>query len=504
MNMISKNKLLGGLGLLLLAGCILPGPWDYTPEDKSSFRGIYASAYAVADHPAENVCFERLLSLDEGHTDAFPFYDSASIGISGVFSTGGQSLILQPLYNTPNCFASSGPSRFVRDQTYTLTARFVWDSSGTKVTSVLRAQAHVPKSFRIADTAVAPRVALTGVDPSQAMDTNSIPYQDDVIYYHRKDSVFYIGGNSKLNNLSHYFHSLRSDDVSGVLVVQRYDTAAGGRPVTTFDNLFGIKPDTGRFYYPGDHRRLILDPSTISKSGYNLLDSIGIVNAWYWAGINRLYFYGVEKTYTDYVFTNVEEAGGGSVDQNPKIQPLTNISGGHGFFAGMVADSFDVFIKTDPFTTVYSYPAARAWECRDKGWFGSRDCAGWYREFCRDNKWVRPDCQLDAIYTCADSAGRASVPPSVCDSANAYKARDSLVAIEALFRYCIDKNYPAGCEGVRQECDTGKLGNGCHLILWKSCELNYWKPAACVEGRKSYCRDYGATQIELCRTVNGN
>ena len=233
------------------------------------------------------------------------------------------------------------------------------------------------------------------------------------------------------------------------------------------------------------------------------------MNAWFWSGLNRLYFYGVEKAYTDYNFTNVSEAGGGPVDQNPKIQALTNVSGGRGFFAGMIVDSFDVFIKTDSLTQVYSYPATRAWTCRKQGWFNSRDCAGWYDDFCTSNEWKREDCRLDAIYTwgpvCNDPVLRISAPVGMCDSVTAYQTRDTLLSVEALARYCIDHNYPAtfpGCTEMRQECEQGKSGNGCQLILWKNCELKYWKPAPCIEGRKSYCRENGDVQKELCRGVN--
>ncbi|HAO98701.1 MAG TPA: hypothetical protein DCQ83_01515 [Fibrobacteres bacterium] len=493
--------------LAILAGCILPGPWDYTPKNEPVFRGIWMSAYAVADRPVQNVCFERFLNLDEGHTDAFAFYDSASVGIEGTFSTGGTTLILQPLYNTPNCFSGNPGVRFVRGSVYTLTARIVWDSAGKEVTTILRSTARIPQSFRVSDTARAPKIAQIGVAYVKNLDTNVEHLKNDLFTYHKNDSVFYIGGTSSMNNLSHFFGSVRSEDVNGVLITQRYDTLAG-RPATSFDSILGIKPDTSQFYYPGDHRRLILYPKTISQNGYQSLDSMGVVNAWYWSGRNRLYFYGVEKAYTDYAFSNINEPGGGPVDENPKIQTLTNVTGGRGFFAGMIVDSFDVFVKTDPLTQVYPYAATRAYTCRDNGWFESRDCAGWYHEFCSDNGWKREDCQLDAIYTwgpvCDNPSTRSSAPPGLCDSVKSYQ-KDTLLGVEALTRYCIDHNYPAdfpGCTDIKQECEQGKPGNGCQLILWKSCELNYWKPAPCVEGRKSYCRENGDVQKELCRGVN--
>ncbi len=536
------------LAALFLLGC-LPGPWDYTPGDKPVFRGIHLWSYAVADRPAENICMERLLDLKEARTDAFPFYDTADLAIEGPFSSGGQTLKLKPLVNTPNCFYGDTSVHFVRGMTYHFLGRIVWDSAGSRVVTQIKADAHIPKSFVIADTAVMPAIGINGLAftgsnifsqenfaklPPNTRAQLTLEYGDTLAklssdtvalnayfakngkaifarlqvlvqaehaFYQRGDSVYYIGGGSDLNNLSHYFHSIRSSDVAGVLINQRYDTLAM-RPITSFDSIlirFGQKLDSGKFYYPGDLRRLIYYPSTRSASGYNVLDSMGIVNAWFWTGKNQFYFYGVEKTYSDFLSTTVEDAA-----DNPKVRPFTNVQGGRGYFAGMVVDSFHVILKLDSTTKAYPYDVARSYACRDQGWFASRDCSSYYREFCRKHGWKREDCQLDAIYTCTDSLGRRDAPQGLCDSADQYKVNQPALALESIRRYCIDHNYPtevAECSTVKKECETGSLKNDCQRVLWKSCELAYWKPAACVEGRKSFCQEYRTTHIVLCRNV---
>jgi hypothetical protein len=230
---------------------------------------------------------------------------------------------------------------------------------------------------------------------------------------------------------------------------------------------------------------------------------MGVVNAWFFTGRNRLYCYGVEKAYADYQFSNVQSPGGGDVSDNPKIEALSNVTGGRGFFAGMVLDSFDILIKADSATLVYSYPAARAYTCRENGWFETRDCAGWYREFCRDNGWVREDCRLDAVYAVLDSTD-SLLPADIRDSVRLAWSQDSALNVEAERRFCIDRNYPEAvpaCAPVRAECVDGALGNPCQRVLWKSCELAYWKPAACAEGRRSYCRDRSDVHTVLCRGV---
>lgn len=526
--------------------------------ESPSFRGIYTFAYAVADKPIENVCFERLHNLTEGRTDAFPFYQSQSVTIAGTFSTGGQTLVLQPKFLTPKCFYGPVNALFLRGEAYTLTAQFTWDSAGKPVTTTLQATARIPQAFSISDTAVAPSLAITGLNlaalfqdpvsafqklppgPQQilmteygdsiaAFGSDSIGLsaylkrkgaammarviqllQSDQTAYREGDTLFYIGGGAQLNLLSHFFHSVRSSDVTGALITHRYDTTES-KPVTAFDSIavrLGFALDTGDFYYPGNIHRLGLFPSTISDNGYNILDSIGVVNGWFWTGLNRLYFYGVEKTYTDYTYTNVAFPGAGPVDQNPKTKALTNVTGGRGFFAGMVLDSFDLHIQLDSVTQAFSYPVTRAFVCGvEDGWFGSRDCAGWYREYCRTDNWRHPDCRLDAGYINLDSAERLTAPQWLLDSALAWKSSDTANARETVRRYCIDKDYPVSvpeCAPVKIECETGVNGNACQLILWKTCEIDYWKPAACAEGRRSYCKKYASIQPDLCRGVVPN
>jgi hypothetical protein len=534
-----------GIGMMLmLAGCILQGPWDFTPQNQTIFQGIWASGYAVAGNPANNVCFERLIPLSQGSTDAFPFYDSAQVRIDGTFSTGVGPLLLHPLYDTPDCFSGDSTVHFLTGQVYALTARFVWDSSGSEVSSILTATATVPNSFGITDSAGAPALAKTGLsqatlfDPNIYMKLPPIPraqiltlygdtlnalasdtaarnaylsshgsslaaqaallLQKDLISYGRGDTVFYIGGSGQFNNLSHFYHSVRSSDVAGVLVTQRIDTL-GEKPTTSLTGILGLKPDSSKFYRPGDIHTLSFYQSALHPNGSNVLDSIGVVNASFWIGLNRLYFYGVEKVYSDYILTN-----GGQAAANPKIVPTSNVTGGKGFFAGMVLDSFDVNVKLDSTTQAYSEPAVRAVACRDQGWFSSRDCAGYYHQFCSETDWASTDCHLDAIYTCLDPTQSTTAPAGLCDSASTYAASDSALNLEATRRYCIDHDYPAnvaGCASVQNECVTGSLANGCQLILWQSCDLDYWKPAACVEGRQSYCREYDATEQELCHDV---
>lgn len=532
-----------GAALALLAAGCLPGPWDYTPQGTPAFRGITVTGYAVSGKPVEQLCFERLLALTEASSEAFAFYDSADVGITGTFSNGGQTLVLTPDANIPNCFRGPANARFVRGQDYALDARFVWDSAGTRTVSNLSAVASIPDSFAIADTAYMPSLALRGAtfdnitDPAVFMQLPPGPrglfvakygdtlaalngdsaglaawmaangarmhadlrtwLQGDMSPYTRGDTVFYLNAQSGFGNLSHFFKANRGPDVKGILITQQYDTT-GAKPVTPFDSLLGIAPDSSNFYLPGNRIRLIYYNGFSTAPDRHVFDSLGIVNVWFWSGLNRFYFYGMEDAYARYL-TGLEESGG-----NPKIRIPTNVTGGRGFFAGLALDSFDVNVRLDNATQSFPYAATRAYTCRDRGWFDSRDCIGYLPEYCAGNGWSTPDCRIDAMYRLLDPVDSLSLPPAVRDSARAWGTADALLRNEAAQRYCIDHDYPAGvpeCAPVRSECEDGPDGNACQRILWKRCELAYWKLPACTEGLRSFCRLNRDVHRTTCRDV---
>jgi hypothetical protein len=528
------------LGALLVGAC-LPGPWSYYPSHDPVFRGISVSGYAVADRPVEHFCFEKVLTLEEAASDAFPFYDSAAVGITGTFSNGGQTLVLTPDINTPNCFKGSAAARFVRSESYALNARFVWDSAGVPTVTVLTATAQIPTNFQIADTAYAPGLTSTGVAMDNITDPdvfNNLPpdaraffverYGDTLTAldgdsaglaawkaanevamkqnltlfllsndrtYRRGDSVYYLNATNNFSNLSHFFKARRDNLVKGILISHRYDTTAS-RPESSFDSLFGISPDSAAFYTPGDHRRLIFYGDYRNPDGRHVFDSMGVVNVWYWSGINRLYFYGTEKIYSDFQVALAEQSG------NSKIGLPTNITGGRGFFAGMIVDSFDLHLKLDSETQSFPYALTRAAACRDKGWHKTRDCIGYYPQYCQLNNWEPDDCMLDAIYRGMDPVDSLTLTPTQRTQARAWAGFDPALKREAERRYCTDKNYPTdvpACAAVKAECENSQSGNGCQILLWTRCQLAYWRLPACTEGKESYCRARSDVALVMCR-----
>jgi hypothetical protein len=527
---------------MILGGC-LPGPWEYKPSGAPVFRGITVSAYAVADRPVTDVCFERQLSLDEASTDAKAFYDSALVTITGLFSNGAQTLQLQARDVPPNCFTGPAGTRFVRGNSYTLSARFVWDSAGTPAVSLLNSTARIPLDFAVKDTAASVALVQTGValpgitDPAvfnalpaktrllflnkygdtlTAMHGNPAAlaawlsvhgpafYQEvmlwlatDAASFKRGDSVYYLAAKFNFAEMSHYYSSRRSPDVKGVLITRRYDTTES-RPESSFDSIGGFVPTLPQFYQAGNMNRLISYSDFVNSGGRSIFDSMGVVNVWFWTGKNRLYFYGAEAIYADYQDAILE------AQENSKIRLPSNVTGGKGFFAGMIVDSFDIYLKLDGQTQAFPYRQTRVAACQEKGWYDNRDCLGYYREFCRDTLWSVKTCKRDAGYTFLDPLESLALPDSVHDSAASWMANDTAFSREVTARYCIDNNYPSGvpaCAPMKTLCETGSPGNRCQQILWTRCEIAYWKMPACTEGIKSYCREKRKVAKTLCRDV---
>src|SRR5688500_11258494 len=97
-------KGLAALAAALLGACI-QGPWDYYPENPPPFRGIWLSGYAMAGKPFTQVCMEKFLDIAEERTDAFAFYDSAEVSVTGRFGDSTGTVALARRADEVNCFA---------------------------------------------------------------------------------------------------------------------------------------------------------------------------------------------------------------------------------------------------------------------------------------------------------------------------------------------------------------------------------------------------------------
>ena len=72
------------LSSVLLVACDFHGPWEYYPEEREVYTGIYTYGYVLAGGET-NVCFSKVYELDEASSQDFAFYDSAYVTVSGLF-----------------------------------------------------------------------------------------------------------------------------------------------------------------------------------------------------------------------------------------------------------------------------------------------------------------------------------------------------------------------------------------------------------------------------------
>ncbi len=548
MNTSSKRfpSFRGGAALLglILAACI-QGPWDYYPDDSPPFRGAFVSGYVLAGKPLEHICFERVLDIAEERTQAFAWYDSASVTVSGPFSGTSRTVTLTAMPDMPNCFLGDTGLRAERGSEYALTADFKWDSAGHTVVSHVVGRAQVPHEFSIHRTAAAPTFAKTGGIPNNIFDlaflTTLPPNVRDTLLaeygdtlgkirndsvalrkyilangakmqnrlkqlmegeyfeYHEGDTLYYLNG--VLNTLSHYFSADRTPDVQAVLISQRFERTSS-RPETRFDSPLGFKPDSGEYYFPGEIRRLLIYPEAKSNKGWSLLDSMGVVNTWFHTQRNRLYFYGMERAYYQYNATATQvQGGGGPEDGDPRIKVKYNVVGGEGFFVGGIPDSFDIYIRTDSLTKSYPLPAAHAFRCRKEGWFDDKDCREYYPVYCREKNWSPADCLPQAYQVCTapDSADSAAV--AMCDTLSAPSLKNAETAKRMATQFCVEKGFPAlaACDEARADCLNTPGRNSCKDALWDYCLDRLWKPDQCGAGLASYCHDKPRLSETLCR-----
>jgi hypothetical protein len=324
--------------------------------------------------------------------------------------------------------------------------------------------------------------------------------QADQYVYNQGDTLFYLNGD--LNTLSHYYSSDRSPDVGAVLITQQFDPE-GSRPETAFDSPLGLEPDSEDYYFPGDHRRLLIYSDAKNDRGWSILDSMGVVNVWFHTRRNRLFFYGMENAYYDYLSTVMNEGGGGEAD--PRIVPKFNVTGARGIFVGGVPDTFDVFIETDNLTKSYPLPLVRGYTCREEGWLSSGpDCRSYYREWCGKQKWATGDCRVDAVMASleADFDSNAPLKDSVQAIADSV-GRDTVVYRVALNEFCVNNDFQAEvCAAPKTACLGTSGKNACKEALWNFCRDNSWRPAQCGPGLASYCHDKPRLSEVLCRQAD--
>ena len=155
MNTISR--LLCAFAVALQVACDFHGPWEYYPEERDVYTGIYTYGY-ILDGGESRICFSKVYELDETSAEGFAFYDSAYVTVSGKFRDGnGNEIdtvveIGAEMPENPNCFSrpqAKGEYRGIVGETYTMEAFFKWDSAGQTVKSTYSAKATIPPPVKV-------------------------------------------------------------------------------------------------------------------------------------------------------------------------------------------------------------------------------------------------------------------------------------------------------------------------------------------------------------------
>lgn len=509
-----KKYLILLLSFLGLISCI-QGPWSYsTDSDPEIFVGVTSYAYVIADRPLSDVCFERMLSLNEVVSNNRAFYKTASVTVQGEFEGVESTVVLSPKSGEPNCFVGDETMLASRGKSYKLAAEFTWDSLGVEVTSRLNSTANVPTKFTLIDSVRVTPEAITpsGVNfdnpiavienlplaaqlelfeewggrlPTDQSDTVAFIafYQENgadlsesisVImgkeeyqsYYKKGDQVYYLGG--ELNTVSHTFSSQFSEDVGGVLITHTFQDSAK-MPYNRFDEIalrFKGELDPRNVYFEGGIRRLISYEKLDLPNGKSIFENLGVTNTWFFEGTNKLYFYGVEPAYIKFLNTYVLSG------DDPKVIPQFNIEGGEGYFIGAVLDSFDMEVKLLPGHRYFSYFEARADRCFERDWKLS-DCREFIGDYCKGVGYDEINFERDSISLLQGDknyfggfCNRIAVEKDL-DSNLALgstfkdysKSKDNLVVAGGTWRHCIKNDFKGDlCTKSLEQCSIYRPG----------------------------------------------
>jgi len=321
------------------------GPWSYYPENPENYKGIWITAYIVSGRSVTNVYLEKMHNLDEVYMRGFAFYESASVEIKGTFNGRDTSIFLKP--DTAN-FAHN-PNTFVGDENliaeaganYDMYVSVTWDSAGKKVTSNFSAKTHIPKKFKI----------------KRAYDLLGEQFKE-------KDTILYLPPPMDMGS-NYFIPDYSNEDIGGAIVSMVYEDTSGiywgENSIDKIAEQFNPGGDTARHAHFGIKRTLYTATNMQVANMNKDIDSIPVIGLMLPAiGNIKLLFYATTREYIDYRTSFLR----GSDDS--RIEPIYNIEGGAGIFAGMLVDTFEVNLKTMPDVKTFSYTEAQTSYCMRK------------------------------------------------------------------------------------------------------------------------------------------
>ena len=477
----------------LFCACDFHGPWEYYPEEREVYTGIYTYGYVPAN-TNPRICFSKVYELDEASAENFAFYDSARVSITGRFAlvgTAGEevdsTIVLRPEWEKPNCFSASWIGGIV-GESYKMQAYFEWDSAGHNVKTAYSAETTIPEPVKIKGL--------------------NVPQQDgsyEWMEYH-KYATMKIKFLEFPMDMEFIKCALEFDNsIGGVLSVLEYGMHNQEAVNTTINKMLeGLTESDDSTGYRGITMHDPLEKmSTLGFSenswiaGFNSLDTLYLSNMMLPIGEVYVYLYATDRAYVDYI-NKVK----GSVSDS-RVIPESNIENGMGVFFGMSQTSIRLDVAGEGVDMDYV-----AWqECDYKG---NGDNESWETRACRlyqdiacsamepedierygglveANAHVYETFRDAKILVWSKTCYASNVKSAMMLDTTKWSiflpdtidAEDKLEAYaDGLKRYCVASNFKsnsiADCKELEELCLENTEKNYCKDYLWEWCADRNW------------------------------
>ena len=483
------------LSSMILAACDFHGPWEYYPEEREVYTGIYTYGYVMENRKAE-ICFSKVYELDESSAENFAFYDSAYVTLQGMFGRSfGDNVDTTIVLHGTNCFSHSGFTG-IAGETYKLDAFFVWDSAGNKAKSRYKAEATIPNAVNIKGLNAPQKDGSYKWMPNKAYETKGTwggyaSFTVDFLEYPMDMEFFKC--------------ALDFDNtVGGVLSVLEYDMKTGESVKTTINKMLKGMAEADSTGYRGVSMH---DPLESKQNfgfaenrwiaGFNNLATLYLMNMMLPLGEVYVNLYATDRAYEDYV-RKVKASVSDS-----RVVPKSNIENGMGVFSGMAVSSIKINVLGEGVSMSHiafhncDYEGGadkESWETRGCRLYQDIACAGMSGERVDEyNNLMEANADAalmyrDSVYnrdvkTCYASNVKAAMTLDTTKWSlflpDSMKENDKSEAYtEGLKRYCVASNFKsnhiADCSSLEKECLEGAEKNDCKEYLWEWCADRGW------------------------------
>ena len=503
MNTISRLQILMAL---FLAACDFHGPWEYYPEEREVYTGIYTYGYIIADVGAR-VCFSKVYELDETSAEGFAFYKEAKVTVSGRFDGElgkgeEQTISLTPDSEKPGCFSMSSYAysvngniksikyQGIEGESYKLEATFKWDSAGHDVQSTYKAVATIPKAVKIKGMNVPKQ------DGSyEWVESTTNRYEIDFLDY-PMDMEF-------VKVALDYDNSVR-----GVLSILNYSSGNGESKNTTINKMFeGVtnEDDAGyngiAMHDPLENQLNLGYAINSTIGGIKNLDTLYLTNMMLPLGKVSVDLYSTDDAYIDYT-EKVKQSVSDS-----RVTPQSNIENGMGVWTGMAKTRLYLTVNYSEGSWVSMTHIAIRHCVNEKGdntdGWDSKGCRLYLDVYCSGREpssdLVSSNESAYAYYggkhyyrddeeVCYPSLVKAAMMQAkvewdidswseyLPDTISAEKRANAYA--DGLKRYCVASNFTnnkiANCSNLQARCLDSLSKNECNSYMWQWCADRDW------------------------------